>query len=358
MFAIMKIAAAALLAAGGWFYFACVRSMEASAFAEMAQKMKSAHTLAYRMTIESSTLKNPSRTRVIMSEPGLLRMEMKDGSIVINDWKQGKTLNLNPADKTFTLHEWKDKAPRGSSGPATSLERWRQLIDGDAKPLGRKTIGGIQAEGYRITGTGTETTLWINPTTRSPVQIESKDRVMGRMSGKDSRSIVSDLRTTMTDFQIDPEIDDALFRLEPPPGYTRSTKSVFSGSVVGVMGDKTLPEKATAEYLRLFAEKTGGRFPKHLDDLTEFDQVFPNKKSDELPDEATKRAMISAIRFMNATKQLKGGFGYRPAGVTLGDADKILFWYRPEGASKYRVLYGDLHASDVTEDKLPEKPGR
>jgi hypothetical protein len=36
--------------------------------------------------------------------------------------------------------------------------------------------------------------------------------------------------------------------------------------------------------------------------------------------------------------------------------DKIVFWYRPEGAALYRVLYGDLHVSDVTEDKHPEKP--
>ena len=59
---------------------------------------------------------------------------------------------------------------------------------------------------------------------------------------------------------------------------------------------------------------------------------------------------------MMATRTLKGGFGYRSDGVKLGDADKILFWYRPEGAADYRVIYGDLHVSDVTEDRLPEKP--
>jgi hypothetical protein len=57
-----------------------------------------------------------------------------------------------------------------------------------------------------------------------------------------------------------------------------------------------------------------------------------------------------------ATRALKGGFGYRSEGVMLGDADKIIFWYRPEGATKYRALYGDLHVSDVTADRLPEKP--
>jgi hypothetical protein len=59
---------------------------------------------------------------------------------------------------------------------------------------------------------------------------------------------------------------------------------------------------------------------------------------------------------MIATRSLKAGFGYRADGVKLGDADKILFWYRPDGAASYRALYGDLHAGDVSEDKLPEKP--
>jgi len=40
----------------------------------------------------------------------------------------------------------------------------------------------------------------------------------------------------------------------------------------------------------------------------------------------------------------------------LGDADKVLFWYRKKGAEKYRAIFGDLHADDVTADRLPEKP--
>ena len=42
--------------------------------------------------------------------------------------------------------------------------------------------------------------------------------------------------------------------------------------------------------------------------------------------------------------------------MKLGDADRIIFWYRPEGSEKYRVVYGDLHVGDVAADQLPEKP--
>lgn len=123
------------------------------------------------------------------------------------------------------------------------------------------------------------------------------------------------------------------------------------------MDEKTFlnPEKVAVALLRIFAEKTGGTFPRRLDDFTEFNEKKTHKRG-ELPDAETLRVVQSLTRFMMATRTLKGGFGYRSEGVKLGDADKILFWYRPEGAADYRVIYGDLHVSDVTEDGLPEKP--
>jgi hypothetical protein len=51
---------------------------------------------------------------------------------------------------------------------------------------------------------------------------------------------------------------------------------------------------------------------------------------------------------------LKGNYRYKPEGAKLGDAQKMLFWYRPEKAAKYRVLYADLHWADVAADKLPK----
>jgi hypothetical protein len=80
------------------------------------------------------------------------------------------------------------------------------------------------------------------------------------------------------------------------------------------------------------------------------------EKPGTLPAPETLQAVQSLTRFLVTSRNLKGGFGYKSDGVKVGDADKILFWYRPEGATLYRVLYGDMHVADVTEDKLPEKP--
>ena len=108
----MKIAAAALVAAGGWFYFAVVPSNEASAFAEVAQKLHDAHTLAYRTAMESPGLfKTPMMMRLFFKEPNLMRVEADGGTVTVMDGGQGKQLILDPKSKTALLMEGKATQP-------------------------------------------------------------------------------------------------------------------------------------------------------------------------------------------------------------------------------------------------------
>ena len=220
------------------------------------------------------------------------------------------------------------------------IESLRQLTEGDAKPVGEKAIGTVQARGYLVKKLGFEMTIWVDPGTRLPVRIESSDRSFGK-----------EIRMALTDFEIDPVLDDALFSVEPPAGYAlRKQESALVG-----MDEKTFlnPEQAAADLLRMCAEKSGGTFPKRLDDPNEFDKIFPKPaQTGAIPDAETFKFVQAITRFTMAARALKGGFGYKPDGVKIGDADKILFWYRPEGLPT-RVLYGDLHAGDV-DDKLPK----
>jgi outer membrane lipoprotein-sorting protein len=339
----MKIAAAALLAAGGWFYFLVLPSAEATAFAEAAQKLRNAHTLSYRVTTESPDIKLPLTLRFLFKEPSLMRTETEGGVITILDGSQGQQLLLDKNKKTALLMEGKGQQMPDGAGNGM-IDRLRKLTDGDAKHVGEKPIGGVRALGYLVKNLGFEMTVWVDPATRLPVRFEMSDRFQGK-----------EVKSTASDFQIDPDLEDALFRIEVPAGYTlRKAESDYLG-----MDEKTFlnPEKAAEDLLRKLAKKTGGTFPKKLDDFAELDQLFPRKPG-VIPDAEGLSIAQSLGRFLMATRTLKGGFGYRSEGVRLGDADKILFWYQPEGATKYRALYGDLHVADVTEDKLPEKPKR
>ena len=340
----MKIAAAALVAAGVLAYFALFPSTEATAFAVMAQKLREAHSVSYTGTTESADLKTPLKMKFLFKEPNLFRTEVPGGIVTIVDTSQGKQLILDPAAKTALVLEGKPAAvPAGPGAGGGLIAHLRQLTEGDAKPAGEKAIGGIQARGYLINNLGMQMTIWVDPATRLPIRLESSDRSQGK-----------EIHFTASEFQIDPEMNEALFRTDPPAGY-----SVRKGASDAIgMDDKTFlnPEKAVEAFLRTFAAKTGGTFPNRLDASMDFDKAFPKNMVGMLPDPETLQAVQAFTRVLMATRSLKGGFVYKPDGVKLGDAAKILFWYRPEGAAHYRAIYGDLHSADVTEDKLPEKP--
>jgi outer membrane lipoprotein-sorting protein len=350
MFTISKIAAVVIAAAGGLFYAAFAPSVaKTEPFAEAAQKLHDAHALSYRVTIEAAAIPKPMTMRVFFQEPNLFRTETEGGVSVVVDHKAGKQLIVDPAAKSAMILETKNPqaAPAAGAGADLGLvERLRQLVGRDAKPAGQKNIGGVMALGYLVNlPGGLEMTVWVDPNSRLPLREESVTSIGGK-----------EYRTVVTDFQIDPALDPAIFRLEPPAGYAvQKGESDLLG-----MDDKAFmnPEKAAADLLRLFADKTRGTFPKRLDDIEfkEFEEVFAMKKEPgKLPGPETLRIIQAMGRFWMATHALKDGFGYNADGVKLGDADKMIFWYRPEGAAQYRAVYGDLHAGDVTADKIPAK---
>ena len=56
------------------------------------------------------------------------------------------------------------------------------------------------------------------------------------------------------------------------------------------------------------------------------------------------------IRFFKG----QGQWHYAGNGVKLGQADKAIFWYQPQGSETWRVIYGDLSVKDVSAEELPE----
>src|SRR5690242_11936722 len=76
MTAILKAAAAALLAAAGLLYFGPTPPAEATgAFVEAAQRLRDAHTLSFRMTMQVAGQGAPATARLLYKEPGLVRSE-------------------------------------------------------------------------------------------------------------------------------------------------------------------------------------------------------------------------------------------------------------------------------------------
>jgi hypothetical protein len=47
---------------------------------------------------------------------------------------------------------------------------------------------------------------------------------------------------------------------------------------------------------------------------------------------------------------------YVGGGVKLGTPDRPIFWYKPTGADKYRVIYADLSVKERTAEEVKKLP--
>jgi outer membrane lipoprotein-sorting protein len=329
--AMLVVSAGLLYAAGSWLL------RPGLAFAEVTRRLHDARTLSYRMTTEWPNVPESVTLQLHFMEPGLIRGEGPRGTVIIVDTKKDVLLVLDPQTKTAALMEGADadagRDPVGA-GAAETLARLRRLVEKKGIAAGTRQVGAVRAQGFRVEDRGKDMTIWADPETKLPVLVEIKVQV-GKLEA----------RVTLSDFEIDPVLDPALFRLEPPAGY-----------LVQKAGREPMsPEEAVARLLGVYAANRGGAFPARLDDWDAYDKMFRDKHFKGLADADALRLTRTLTRVVAFVQDHKQSYGYQAAGVKLGDADKVVFWYQPQGAATYRAVYGDLHVGDVAPDRLPTK---
>jgi outer membrane lipoprotein-sorting protein len=333
----LKIAAVVLVAAGTAVYFTGILPLRAPlVFAEVAAKLRDARTLTYEVTSEDPKQKETIKMKIFYKDPGSMRSEGA-GQIAITDLKRGKILLLDSTTKTAMLIDYK-RTDDAKKDTASMIDELRKLADKKGESVGKKQIGDLDAVGFRVEQEGFPLTVWADPKTKMPVLIEMSVSLGDR-----------EVREKMSDFQLDPKLDDAVFSLEPPEGYKLRKMEM----------KEEKPEDDVVHLLRAYTEKSGGKFPVSLSFTnSEWEKYITNrwgKKPKGLPEPEVMQFMQRAVR-VEVLLRSKKEHGYKPEGAKLGDRDKIVFWYRPDKADKYRAVYGDLHVADVSADQLPEKP--
>jgi outer membrane lipoprotein-sorting protein len=312
-----------------------------------AQTLSLQHTQTLTIAGKSETMTN----RLLYKVPGLMRTEPKiaGAPVSIIDGIHHKILVVNPADKSAMLLEEQGggSAPK-RDGATMMIEDMRRLAGKDNEPVGEKEIGGVRARGFRVKENGSEMTVWVDPQKKLPVLIE--------FSGRAGNIPFSG---TFSDIRLDPELDDALFRLDPPEGYTLKKANARLHMTF---------EEAAVRVLRNYTEASGGRFPARLDDFDDYAKVVraatmkkaqakeaQAKEAQAIPGPAAFEDGIAGAMLAVYCQQKKDQYGYKPDGVKLGDAGTIVFWYKPDGATRYKAVYGDLHIGEVGEDEVPKK---
>ncbi|MHC4556637.1 MAG: hypothetical protein ACYS80_04955 [Planctomycetota bacterium] len=182
------------------------------------------------------------------------------GEVTIMDYDTREQLVLRPVEKTATLldmssdYDIDDKTGELKVTQLSTCLRdyLLELSAGAIEDLGSVELDGRSVRLMRSHKDKRITTVWINPETNYPVQIEHK------WTDKSRSPVI------YTSIQIDTELDDTLFSLEPPEGYTLSVDEPVPPEDKKKMMTKM-------KYLGLwclnYASDNNDQFPSELEDL-------------------------------------------------------------------------------------------
>jgi len=317
--------------------------IEGIAWADVVRPILTARTVVFNViTVEGE---NVPITRVMNMGTQRVRSEVlsADGKtvqvIVIVDFDTSRMLALNPKQKTAVLIDLKDMPEEKSENV---LEIMRNLItelqndpNVSVEPLGEKEIDGQIATVFRAIGPDVELTIWADPQTALPIRMEQKWRQM---------------QFVCTDFQFDIEMDESLFSMEIPEGYSALPRAELP--------IESSAEQDLIETLRIWAEIIlDGAFPKDFSVQAYMDDVPKmREKAGALSQEEKLELGLKMGRGFVFFQLLKAENDWHYVGknVKLGDAESPVCWYRPKDSEIYHVIYGDLSVKDVAPENLPK----
>ncbi|MCA9109730.1 MAG: hypothetical protein KDA52_07270 [Planctomycetaceae bacterium] len=339
-------AAAILIAGFAWITFSS--GTPALALDEVIDNFTKARTARFDMTV-MVTGGPEQKMKAFYLEPSHFRQELAGGFVNISDWAKGKTIGLDFKGKKATvmnlvnLPENADREAQMNQFEATR-ERLRKAVDDpdtDVELLGEQELSGRKVMGFRFKVPGNPMTIWADPDTKFPVQIE------GTMVGPPETHVV------MSNYEFNVELDESMFSTEIPEGFEITEMDV----------DVSKPnEEDFIAALRIGSEGSDGQFPPGFDAVAIASYVasmvvkqgFNNEKK---PTEAQMQQVIKIGRGLQFALTLPSEADAHYAGATVkyGEKDQPIFWYKPDNSETYRVVYGDLSVKESA--NAPEVQG-
>jgi hypothetical protein len=168
-------------------------------------------------------------------------------------------------------------------------------------------------------------------------------------------SILRPVASWEHEIQLNPKLDAADFRLDPPAGY-----------VYKVEARPTITEEEMVAFLGAAARFNDQTFPDSP--FAAFDQAKFNgagRKADavrtpaereliRLHDQFLMREVFQppVRRFVDDHTE-PGTFQYVGAGARVGQADRLVCWFTTRGTKNHRAVFADLSVRDVDRSDLP-----
>jgi outer membrane lipoprotein-sorting protein len=339
----------------------------ALAFADVVDVLNKVRSATWKTTTE---VKGPQNETVKWTGIGMFlapsheRMEtivQTEQTISIRDGQKDKLIILVPASKTAMIIDVKNLPPDRESPFGKTFEGFRALISkaqddkaSNVERLGVETIDGRPAQGFRLKSGAVEVKIWADAKSSLPIRIEQ------------SMTTDREHRTVMTDFQINVDLDESLFRLEVPSGYTVQQ--------TGQLDVSRNPIHFLADTLKMVAELNDGVFPPTLRGEEGIDGILKRSAKTLAEKYADKDGKTSleqinklvfdlsmkvgaTFGFVTALSPDENDWHYAGKGVKLDTPNRPIFWYRRNKESAtYDVLYADLSVKVVSAADVLKTP--
>jgi outer membrane lipoprotein-sorting protein len=217
----LRMAAGVLIVAGLATPFVARKSAADVTLAEVQATVERTQTVTCTLvdkTVPPSKERDES-SRLLIRGRNLVRFEQADGGYTITDFGRHKCLLIDPAHKSVRILEGL-AIPR-NAGALNFYVMFREIAANPVKTLPARDIAGKKAVGFvarnpvpegdpqATKGPKPEITVWVDPETKLPLQIETVMREEGGVTSSQ----------TASNIVFDRPLDAALFDLTPPAGY-------------------------------------------------------------------------------------------------------------------------------------------
>lgn len=348
-------------------------------FAAMLEQVKQVRTATLIADAQTTGVGLVS-TKIALLDPGWMRQEISMSgkllTIQIMNQHEGKMLSLVPASKEAMLIDMSGIPTRQKQ--ESIIEEFRKLPSDIAVFEGQEMLGETATSKFVYDLNGMNYTIWISAETKMPIKIVMANHVDPAQA---------DFLVTMTNFNWGADVDESLFTLDLPEGYTLKQENLDLAPG---------KEDDFAAMMRTFVRLNHEQFPDAWNALTPATIGNFLMPDPELEKEQQKQQVLRKMAFALGKPQdieiskeqastlagelqqviIRGStyFGhlqqdyewhYQGKGVKLGDADQVVAWWslKPEKAKEGDnpktafVMYGDVRIETMPVDKLPQSAG-
>ena len=152
----------------------------------------------------------PTVTTAMWLGPDRLRVELPGGDVIVEDLRRQETMSVSHRDRTAVIKPLY-VSTNYSSAKADFLHKLRDLPGQATRKLGERMVDGRKAIDFSVKLDGGESKVTVDASTKLPIQIEVS--YPPRLGGKSIREVT-------VNFVFDAILDESLFRIVPPVGYT------------------------------------------------------------------------------------------------------------------------------------------